>query len=183
MKISQDKKLFKRIRKKDRDAFLDAYDAYADDIYRFVFFKIGNKEDARDITSATFLKVWEYAQRNSFDNSKSLRSFIYKIARNLVIDHYRNSSKIKTEKNSEELMAEIIDDKQDVLKTAELNSDIDIMKNSLNKLKEEYREIILMRFIDELSFSEISDITGKPVGNLRVLSFRALKALKELMEK
>jgi RNA polymerase sigma-70 factor (ECF subfamily) len=181
--IRQDKKLFKRIKEKDKDAFLDAYDAYADDIYRFIFFKIGSVEEARDITSAVFLKVWEYAQSRGLDESKSLRAFIYKTARNSVIDHYRSFGGAKTENNSQEIMETLADDKQDSLSAAEKISDLENIKECLEKLKEEYREIILMRFIDELSFSEIAEITGRPIGNLRVLSFRALQALKELMEK
>ena len=181
--IYQDKKLFKRIKKKDRDAFLDAYDVYADDIYRFIFFKIGNVEESHDITSAVFLKVWEYAQSHGLDESKSLRAFIYKTARNLVIDHYRSFGGNKMVDNSEGVMEGLVDEKQSPLQLSEKISDLEGLKECLGKLKEEYREIILMRFIDELSFAEISEITGRPIGNLRVLSFRALQALKELMEK
>ena len=178
--IHQDKKLFKRIKEKDREAFLDAYDAYADDIYRFIFFKIGNEDEARDITSAVFLKVWEYAQSRGLDGSKSLRAFIYKTARNSVIDHYRSHSvKVGTEEEAEG----VVDQNQDIHAAAEIVSDIELMKKCLGKLKDEYREIILMHFVDELSFAEIAEITGRPVGNLRVLSFRALQALRELMEK
>jgi len=61
-KKNQDKKLFFRVKKKDTNAFIEAYDLYADDLYRFVFFKIGHSEEAKDLTSAVFLKVWNYAQ-------------------------------------------------------------------------------------------------------------------------
>ena len=61
-KSRQDKKLLFRVKKKDTNAFIEAYDLYADDIYRFAYFKVRNVEEAKDLTSAVFLKVWNYAQ-------------------------------------------------------------------------------------------------------------------------
>jgi len=182
-KIRQDKKLFFRVKKKDKDAFIEAYDLYADDIYRFIFFKIGRDEEAKDLTSAVFLKVWNYAQSRGLDESKSLRAFIYKTARNLIIDHYRQLRETESrlddgERVLEELLA---DEKQDLEKQSEILSDMEMIKEGLGLLKDEYREIILLRFIDELSFAEISEVTGKTAGNVRVLTFRALQALKDLL--
>lgn len=183
-KIRQDKKLFFRLKKKDKDAFIEAYDLYADDIYRFVFFKIGHDEEAKDLTSAVFLKVWNYAQSKGLDESKSLRAFIYKTARNLIIDHYRQLRETEARLDDTErvLGGMLIDEKQNLKKQSEILSDMEMVKEGLTKLKDEYREIILLRFIDELSFAEISEVTGKAAGNIRVLTFRALQALKEILE-
>jgi RNA polymerase sigma-70 factor, ECF subfamily len=182
-KIKQDKKLFFRVKKRDKDAFIEAYDLYADDIYRFIFFKISHEEEAKDLTSAVFLKVWNYAQSRGLEESKSLRAFIYKTARNSVIDYYRQCRESEASLDDEEMeLGEIIEDeKQDLEKAAEILSDLELVKSGLSLLKEDYREIILMRFVDELSFAEISEITGKTAGNARVLAFRALQALKDLM--
>ena len=88
-----EKNIFLRLKKyKDKQAFMQAYDQYVDQIYRFVYFKLGNKEEAEDITSQVFVKCWSYVRDGklrSQDNYKSLRSFLYTIARNAVIDHYR----------------------------------------------------------------------------------------------
>jgi RNA polymerase sigma-70 factor, ECF subfamily len=183
-KIRQDKKLFFRLKKKDKDAFIEAYDLYADDIYRFVFFKIGHDEEAKDLTSAVFLKVWNYAQSRGLDESKSLRAFIYKTARNLIIDHYRQLRETEARLDDKEKVLEemLIDEKQDLKKQSEILSDMEMVREGLAKLKDEYREIILLRFVDELSFAEISEVTGKAAGNVRVLTFRALQALKEILE-
>jgi RNA polymerase sigma-70 factor (ECF subfamily) len=182
-KNKQDKKLFFRVKKKDKNAFIEAYDLYADDIYRFAFFKIGNAEEAKDLTSAVFLKVWNYAQSQGLDESKSLRAFIYKTARNSIIDHYRELREIETRLDDGEnsLLEILADEKQNLQRQAEILSDLDLVKIGLEKLKDEYREIILMRFVDELSFAEIAEVTGKTVGSVRVQAFRALQALKDLM--
>lgn len=170
------------MKKQDREAFLQAYDLYTDDIYRFIYFKIGSDDEARDITSAVFLKVWNHVQSKGLDESKSLRAFIYKIARNLIIDHYRQSKEPASNIDDEEVGATLYDEKQDVAAAAEKSSDLELIKKALPRLKDEYREVILMHYVDELSFAEISDITGKSKGNIRVLAFRALKALRDIIE-
>jgi RNA polymerase sigma-70 factor (ECF subfamily) len=182
-KIRQDKKLFFRVKKKDKDAFIEAYDLYADDIYRFVFFKIGREEEAKDLTSVVFLKVWNYAQSRGLDESKSLRAFIYKTARNSIIDHYRQMRETEARLDDAENVSEemMVDEKQDLKKQSEILSDMSLVKEGLAQLKDEYREMIILRFIDELSFAEISEVTGKTAGNIRVLTFRALQALKEIL--
>ncbi len=183
-KSRQDKKLLFRVKKKDTNAFIEAYDLYADDIYRFAYFKISNVEEAKDLTSAVFLKVWNYAQSQGLDESKSLRAFIYKTARNLIIDHYRQLRETEARLDVIEngMMEIIADEKQNLAKQAEILSDMELVKAGLAKLKEEYREIILMRFVDELSFAEIAEVTGKSAGSVRVQTFRALQALKDLLE-
>jgi RNA polymerase sigma-70 factor (ECF subfamily) len=183
-KRGQDKKLFFRVKKKDKNAFIEAYDLYADDIYRFVFFKIGNAEEAKDLTSAIFLKVWNYAQSRGLDESKSLRAFIYKTARNSIIDYYRQQRETEARLDDVEnnLQNILVDEKQNLVKQSEIFSDMKFVMSGLNKLKEEYREIILLRFVDELSFAEIGEITGRTSGAIRVQAFRAVQALKDLLE-
>ena len=179
-KIRQDKKLLFRIKKKDREAFVEAYDLYVDDIYRFIYFKVGREEEAQDITSEVFLKVWNYAQSHELDETKSLRAFIYKTARNSVIDYYRRLKENDVSLD-EDIGIVLIDEEQNLLARAENISDLKLIKENISKLKDEYREIILMRFVDDLSFAEIAEITGKTTGNIRVLVFRALQALKEMI--
>lgn len=183
-KSGQDKKLFFRVKKKDKNAFIEAYDLYADDIYRFVFFKIGKTEDAKDLTSAIFLKVWNFAQSQGLDESKSLRAFIYKTARNSIIDYYRQQreSEVRLDDGENKFSEIFTDEKQDLLLQAEFSSDIGLVRDALGKLKEEYRETIMMRFIDELSFVEIAEITGKSSGSIRIQAFRALRSLRDLLD-
>jgi RNA polymerase sigma-70 factor, ECF subfamily len=75
-----------------------------------------------------------------------------------------------------------VDESQDVESEAMRASDMELIKKALPKLKDEYREVILMHYVDDLSFAEISEITGKSQGNVRVMAFRALKALKDIIE-
>ena len=181
MKIKE-KILYSRIKNKDRQAFVNAYDLYVDQIYRFIYFKVGNKEEAEDLSSAVFLKIWSYLQENNIIDSKTLRPLLYKIARNIIIDHYRKINQrenVSLDKTMEQ--GGLIDVKQDIAQRAEVMSDLMVIETKLPELKEEYREVIIMRYINELSIKEIAEILDKSKGNVRVLIYRALSTLKELM--
>jgi len=181
MKIKE-KILYSRIKNKDRQAFVKAYDLYVDQIYRFIYFKVGNKEEAEDLSSAVFLKIWSYLQENNIIDSKTLRPLLYKIARNIIIDHYRKINQrenVSLDKTMEQ--GGLIDVKQDIAQRAEVMSDLMVIETKLPELKEEYREVIIMRYINELSIKEIAEILDKSKGNVRVLIYRALSVLRELM--
>lgn len=179
-----DKIIFSRLENKDKEAFIKAYDSYVDKVYRFVYFKIGSEDEAKDITSIVFLKTWEHINKNSLKEEKTLKSLIYKIARNAVIDFYRDDRRNKFSAN--EIFSELenaVDLKNDLTAESFKSSDIENLKKKMAELKDEYKEIIILRFIEELSFSEIGKILDKSSGNARVLAYRALKALKELINK
>jgi len=177
-----DKKLFSiLIKKRDKEAFIRAYDLYVDKIYRFVYFKISNQEEAQDLTSAIFLKTWNYIANNKLENSKTLRALIYKIARNSIIDYYRKNYQTDFTINNINKF-DIPDNRQNIVEKLEIASDYKIIESKLHELKDEYKEVIILRFVDQLSIGEIADIINKSKSNVRVLIHRALKALRELVD-
>ena len=172
-----------RLKSGDREAFIKAYDDFADDLYRFAYFKLGSEEEAKDLVSVIFLKTWNYIQTNSLKDSKTLRALLYKIARNAIIDHYRDkglSSSISLEDAPQAL--KVPDDSQNQEDLIDQKADLELIREKLMLLKDEYREVIIWRFIEDLSMDEIANITGKKKGNIRVLLHRAITALKELLE-
>lgn len=183
VKKFKSKKVFGRMKKKDQEAFTEAYDQNVSDIYRFVYFKVGSKDEAEDITSAIFLKTWNHIQNNTLEDAKTLRALLYKVARTTIIDHYRSQGgykKVSIDSEDNNIEIPIEDNKEEKLDIeTEYNYYI---KDKLPLLKEEYKEIIIMRFINELELSEIADVTGKSRGNIRVILHRALKALKDLID-
>ena len=76
--------LYTKIKQKDRESFIKAYNLYVDDIYRFIYFKVKTKEDAEDISSLVFLKAWNHIITNNFKEFKTLRALLYKIAKNAI---------------------------------------------------------------------------------------------------
>ncbi len=179
----KNKQSISRLKSHDKDAFVKAYDESVNDIYRFIYFKVGNKEEANDITSMVFLKTWNHIQNNSLEDSKTLRALLYKIARTTIIDHYRETgNKISVSLDDEDSKIDVIDEAEDPQERLDQAANLELIKSKLPLLKEEYREVIIMKFINDLTLDEIADITGKKKGNLRVLLHRALGALKELVE-
>ena len=150
-------------------------------IYRFAFFKVGSVEEAEDIASQTFLKVWNYV-RDGDTEIKSLQAFVYRVTRNLIVDFYRERAHTSFETlNLEDpkiphmLRDETLDTR------IELASDIAILYKTLKELKEEYREILILKYVDEFSTSEIADILQKNTGAVRTQLSRALEALREIL--
>ncbi len=177
--------LFLRLKKhKDKQAFIEAYDLYIDQIYRFVYFKVGNKEEAEDVTSMVFLKCWNYIYEGNLGDYGTLKPLLYKIARNTIIDHYRKASNRESVSIDDVAnTAVVIDEKQDPLEEAAVSIDFQhVIENKLPQLKDEYREVIILRFINELSIAEISKILNKTNGNVRVLIHRALDSLQQLVK-
>src|SRR3989338_2207570 len=183
MKIGkiEEKLLLYRIKQSDKDAFIRAYDLYVEQLYRFIYFKVGNREEAEDLCSAMFLKTWHYILENSLKDQKTLKALFYKISRNLIIDHYRKTKGKETMSLDDEKGIKITDEKQNLNNDIELKADLLVLESKLPELKDEYREVIILRFINELSIKEIAEVLDKSRGNVRILIYRSLNALKELL--
>lgn len=179
----KNKQAISRLKSHDKEAFIKVYDESVNDIYRFVYFKIGSREEANDLTSQIFLKTWNHIQTNSLEDSKTLRALLYKIARSTIIDHYRETgNKITASLDDEENPIEVVDETKTPQEQLDEAANLELIKSKLPLLKEEYREVIIMKFISDLSLDEIADISGKGKGNVRVLLHRAVRALRELVE-
>lgn len=162
----------------ERD-FFSAYDQYAKSIYRHVYLRVNNRHLAEDLVSETFLKSWNYLVEGK--KIGKMKSFLYRVANNLIVDYYRQ--KPREALPMEEEILEIPE------KSASLGEKLDekismesVMKN-LNLLPENLRDMLVYKYVDELSVPEISRITGKSAVNVYVSIHRALKALKNLMLK
>ncbi len=177
----QEKILIARLKLKDRESFAKLYDIYIDKIYRFIYFKVSKKEDAEDLSSQVFLKIWQYALENKIKIGGSFQALLYKTARNLVIDHYRKDKgpcEFSIEEKKEKGW-EIADNSIDSEKNINQSIEIKKIEERLKSLKSEYQEVIILHYINELSIKEIADILEKNKGAVRVTIHRALKALKE----
>lgn len=159
------------------ESFGKIYDLLVGKIYRFVYFKIGKKEEAEDLTENIFLKAWENLK--SFqDEGLPFEAWIYRIARNLIIDNYR------TQKKSVQLDAvmELEDNSLSPLDYTELRLNYESALKALEKLSDSYKEIIILKFIEEKTNEEISNILQKPISHIRVLQNRAIKKLREVLK-
>ncbi len=161
-----------------RKIFSKIYDQHIDKIYRFIFFKVNSQEIAQDLTSETFLRGWEsFKNGNKIENPQA---FLYKIARNLVTDHYREKGKVKIVSAD---YVKITDPRTNLEEKAILNSDLDTIRLALTSLKENYQNVIIWHYLDDLSISEIAKILDKSEEATRVQLHRALKSLRATINK
>jgi RNA polymerase sigma-70 factor, ECF subfamily len=182
VKKFQDQQQYNRLKKQEAQAFSDLYDKYSSDLYRFVFYKVGREEEAQDLTSLVFLKAWQHIGKHSISETKTLRALIYKIARNAIIDHYREGrDKIESLDNDDKPIV-ILNEDLDLEEEMDTQISLEKIQKHLHNLKEEYRELIVLRYINELEIEEISVVTGKSKGSIRVSLHRALQALKDKLK-
>lgn len=176
--------LFRLRSKQDPDAFTRLYDRYVEAIYRFAILKLPTEEDAQDVTSETFLKVWTHIKNGG--EITHVRAFFYQVARNLIADRYRRETHVSyglvTSEDAETstLLEPIEGDRGRNKRLLEARADFSLLLKQLDRLKEDYRDVLTLRLIDDLPFGVIAEILGKTPGNIRVIFHRALKALKDL---
>ncbi|MSU75539.1 MAG: sigma-70 family RNA polymerase sigma factor [Candidatus Magasanikbacteria bacterium] len=175
-KLDENKILYRLRTAPNPDDFGVLYDTYVKQIYRFVYFKVGGHEEAEDIASEVFLKAWHYIQAKK--EVKSFRGLLYSIARNCVIDLYRARAL-----RPEVLMGEEIEasDAGNWEKEFQNKDESQAVLTALKKLKQEYKEVITLRYIEELEIHEIAGIIGKSRVGVRVTLHRAIKKLEEML--
>ncbi len=171
--------LVKKSQKGDQDAFSVLYDFFVDRIYKYIYYRV-NEEDVEDLVEMVFLKVWENIKQYKF-KKKSFSAWIFRIAHNLVVDYYRANKNKETFELSEFLSDE--NRQHNPIKKTQQILDREVLRVAISKLNKSYQEIITYKFINELSNKEISKILKKTEGSLRILQHRALKALKDELEK
>jgi len=166
------------VKEGDHDAFSQLYDLFIDQIFRYVFYRV-KSTDAEDLVEIVFLKVWENIDKYKVKKKNSFSAWLYRIAHNLVVDYYRS----KKDRDYNELSIDIPtqDREHNSIRMAERSLDKENLKNAMKNLKQSYQDIILYKFINELTNTEIAQILDKSEGSLRILQHRALKALKKEM--
>lgn len=155
------------------EAFGVLYDRYIDKIYRFVYYKTFVKETAEDLTSDVFHKA--LIKINSFDSEKgTFSAWIYRIARNSVIDHYRTK---KEELSFDDVFDVGVDERTP--EALDAISDLKNVTNYLETLSAKQREIITLRVWEELSYKEIAAIVGGSEDSVKMAFSRGIRELRE----
>ncbi|OGZ79580.1 MAG: hypothetical protein A2528_01875 [Candidatus Staskawiczbacteria bacterium RIFOXYD2_FULL_37_9] len=156
--------------------FLDAYEKYADDIYRHCYFRVYNKELAEDITQETFIKTWKYIIEGK--EIQNIRAFLYRVAVNLIIDNSRKKKELAGDERLNNIRAGE-DTEDNIFNRFDANRIVKL----LDKLAENQKQVMVMRYIDELKPSEIADILGESPNAVSVRINQATKKLREIINK
>jgi RNA polymerase sigma-70 factor (ECF subfamily) len=163
-----------------QEEFGKIYDDYIEKIYRFIFLKVSSQEVAQDLASETFLRTWEKFKDGGTNPIENPRAFLYRTARNLIVDHYREKGKFQVVSVD---AAPVADPAGDLQAKAILSSDFNTIKTALADLKDDYQNVIIWHYLDDLPITETAKLLDRTEGSTRVLLHRALKSLKEKCNK
>lgn len=162
---------------KYKKEFLEAYDLYGEGILKHLNFRVNNWHLAEDLAQEVFAKTWNYMVNNPDKKIESYKSFLYRVAHNLLSNYYR-------QKHQMPVSLESIDIEQFKVPPGQEQAindqyDKELIRKYLAELDGDYYQIVVYRYIDDLSLQEISEITGKTTNNISVILHRALKVLRE----
>jgi len=163
---------------KDKNDFTSAYEEFADAIFRHCYFRVSDREKAKDIMQEVFVRTWNYVVEGNEINE--LKSFLYRTAHNLIIDEYRAR---KNDASLEDLREKGFDSEEDNRGKLYASIDAKEILSLLGELDDKHREVIIMRYIDDLGPKEISEITGESQNTISVRINRAIEQTKKLLEK
>jgi len=168
--------IVRRAIKRDATSFGYLYEFYLDRIYRYVYYRVGSTGEAEDLAEMVFLKAWEAIDRYE-PRGAPFAAWLYRLAHNLVVDHYRG--KRLTTPLEEMGEAEKLD--YDVETIVQESLDAEEVREAVSCLRPEYQHLIALRFVEGLSHSEVARIIGKSEGATRVIQHRALQALARVV--
>ena len=166
--------LIQKAKSGESGAFGQLYDKYLPAIYRFVFIKIGRKQDAEDISQQVFIKAWQNIGGYEFQGTP-FSSWVYRIASNAVIDYYRT---YKGDVNIDTVPEDHFSEMSDVAERIDSAINMKHLRVALMKLEPDQQNVLIMKFVDDLSNKEIAEALEKTEGAVRVIQHRALKQLK-----
>ncbi len=161
--------------------FETIYIKYSDKIYRYIYLSTSDPYLSEDITSEAFLRIWKNWKKLKHD---FIQALLYKTAKNILIDHYRkhkNGKKVSLEETVEMGLEPSYD--EDLIERIHKDENLRKINNALKFLPENLKEVVLLRFVDDLSAKEAAEILDTTEVNIRVLQFRGLKKLKEILIK
>jgi len=170
----QDEETFaQEIKKRDPEAWARLYEEYFPRIYRYIALRVQNQTEAEDLAEQVFLKALESSPSFKWRGAP-ISSWLFRIARNQVIDYWRTDKSKRTLPLNEFLVSDTIDPER----AAERNSDIRQLIQAVGQLTQAQRDVIELRFAGGLSISEVANILGKSPGAVKVLQHSALATLR-----
>jgi len=173
--INDEKEIIEKAVKGEAEAFGLLYDKYQPQIYRFIYLKVGQREEAEDLTHQVFLKSWQNITEYKFQGFP-FSSWLYSIARHQIIDYYRTKKPDLALESINEIKIE-----NQILENIDHHLDIERVKKAILQLKDKQQDVIILRFIEDLSLQETASILNKSEVAVKLLQHRAIKKLRQIL--
>jgi len=178
MNSAETKNLIIAAKNGDAKAFSELYELYFVPVYRYIYFRVKQKEEAEDLTQAVFMKVYSAVSRYE-DVGKPPLAYFYSIARNAVIDYWRRHKRVVILETAQ--LEQVGDRATNLEADMAARRDVEMVLQGLKKLTEEQAEIITLKFINDLSTREIAELLGKSEDAVRQIQHRALEKLRVIL--
>jgi len=187
MDIEEIKDLVKRSQEKDKDAFSRLFDFYYDKIINYVFRRTLDVEYSKDITSNVFLKALDNINSFKWKNGiDSFNAWIFKIATNEINQYFRKQNRYKLIIDDPEIRFNLKSEDNlafEIEKKIDNDKYLIILSKAIKELKPIYQDILHLRYFEEMSYNEISEILNKNESTVRVYAKRAIEELERVLKK
>lgn len=176
--MNSEEKLIKRAKNGEKEAFGGLYDLHIRPIYRFILIKVGNKADAEDLTHQVFLSAWQNIGGYSF-KGLPFTSWLYRIAHNAVVDFYRTT---RHHTDIDSVPEEALAERPEFDRQIDDGMRLKFVRAAIQNLEHDQQNVLILKFVNELTNKEIAEAIGKSEGAVRVIQHRALKNLKSQID-
>ena len=164
---------------RDQGAFAELYNLYLDRIYRYVYYRTGDRHDAEDLTEQVFLQAWAAIERFRWQG-KPFVAWLYTVAHNVVIDWRRRA-----------VSSESLNDTDNPIEVESISAaqamsqwiDADLLAKAVKRLTPEQQQVIILKFLDGFDTATIARVMDKREGTIRALQLRALQSLRRELQR
>jgi len=162
--------------KSDKESFGQLYELYVDKIYSYVYYRTGNAADAEDLTARIFFRAMSHIDTYD-DRGIPFSAWLYRIAHNLVANWHRDRSRRKMISLDDITQWKVTDDSPEL--ATQLIEDKNALLSSIRRLPADRQELLILKFVERMSNSEIGDVMGRSEGAVKSLYHRTLLALRD----
>jgi RNA polymerase sigma-70 factor (ECF subfamily) len=169
----------------DENALSTLINRHQSKIYGFIYSKISDRDISDDIFQDTFIKVIKTLKSNSYNEEGKFLPWVMRIAHNLIIDHFRRNKKMPLFRETEEFsIFSIMTDSSLTIENQIISEQVEIdLKKIIEELPEDQKEVLVMRIYQDLSFKEISELTGVSINTALGRMRYALMNLRKVIDK
>jgi RNA polymerase sigma-70 factor (ECF subfamily) len=174
---TSERDLVERARARDSEAFAELYDEHVARVYRHIYYLVGDISEAEDLSAQAFLQAWEAIPRYEVRGAP-FASWLLRIAHNLAVSHLRSR------RQKAQLPEGLVDEglHRNPEEALQQQADEERVREAILRLRDEQRQVIILRFVEELEYPEVAEIIGKSVAAVRVIQHRALTNLRKQMQ-
>lgn len=176
-RFMEDLELIQKILNAEHLAIEELHRRYVDRIFNYIYVQTNNYHDSEELLQDVFFKTAR--QLHQFEGKSSFKTWIFKIARNVLIDYYRKNKDKRNHTTMEESIIENVDKENSVEHTVLRNLHMEEVMQAIDKLPKHYQTVLHLRFIEDFTLEETAETMGKTLLSVKAMQHRARKALSE----